>query len=368
MQASPYTSNTINSNGQTGNKQLKFIILLLLATITPFIAGPLIRSVYSSSDIAQQLFYLMLMIGGYHQVASVYLYFDSDAKKIINRHKWYFYFWPLMIAASIMLFYLVDNLWLESYLLQAYAMLTIYHYQKQNIGVYSLLAPAIGAGRMLPIERGLIMGGAIVGMLVFTWPIDRTLFQGTILSTYKDSVTTFSLILLCLLTLYTIYYVSKNYLFIQATQRQYSRSALLLVLVTFFWPMFIIEDKQTAFFMYATAHGLQYYVFIAIASLNGDKVQHLLKAEHIKGVLFRYYNLILFIVLTVLSAYIWKQLYLIDPPALFNYSDAEIKRAIFGLASSISLIHYWIDGRIWKIRHDDSREFMRSKFQFLFAK
>jgi hypothetical protein len=100
---------------------------------TPFIAGPLIRSVYSSSDIAQQLFYLMLMIGGYHQVASVYLYFDSDAKKIINRHKWYFYFWPLMIAASIMLFYLVDNLWLESYLLQAYAMLTIYHYQKQNI-------------------------------------------------------------------------------------------------------------------------------------------------------------------------------------------------------------------------------------------
>jgi hypothetical protein len=49
-----------------------------------------------------------------------------------------------MIAASIMLFYLVDNLWLESYLLQAYAMLTIYHYQKQNIGVYSLLAPAIG--------------------------------------------------------------------------------------------------------------------------------------------------------------------------------------------------------------------------------
>ncbi|TXL17427.1 hypothetical protein BMR04_05660 [Methylococcaceae bacterium HT3] len=368
MQTSTYTSTTVDSNKQASNKPLKFIILLLLATVIPFIAGPLIRSVYSSSDIAQQLFYLLLMVGGYHQVASVYLYFDNDAKKIINQHKWYFYFWPLMIASSIMLFYLIDNLWLESYLLQAYAMLTIYHYQKQNIGVYSLLAPTLGKGRMMPIESGLIMGGALVGMLVFTWPIDRALFQGTILSTYKDSIETFSLILLCSLTLYTAYYVCKNYLFTQAPQRQYSRAALLLGLVTFFWPMFIVEDKQTAFFMYATAHGLQYYVFIAIASLNGDKVQQLLKTEHIKGVLFRYYNLLLFVILTALSAYIWKQLYQVNPPSVFNYSETEVKRVIFGLASSISLIHYWIDGRIWKIRHQDSREFMHSKFKFLFAK
>jgi len=368
MQTSSYTSTNIDRNEQAGNKPTKFIMLLLLATAIPFFAGPLLHTVYSGSEAAQQLFYLVLMIGGYHQVASVYLYFDSDAKKIINQHKWYFYFWPLMIASSIMLFYLLDNLWLESYLLQIYAMLTIYHYQKQNIGVYSLLVPTLGKGRMTPIERGLIMGGAIVGMLVFTWPLKRTLFQGTILSTYKDSVTNFSLLLLCSLTLFTIYYVSKNYLFIQSSQRQYSRAALLLALVTFFWPMFIIEDKQTAFFMYATAHGLQYYVFIAIAALNGDKVQKLLKAEHIKGILFRYYNLILFVTLTALSAYLWKQLYLVNPPAIFNYSETEVKRAIFGLASSISLIHYWIDGRIWKIRHADSREFMRSKFMFLFAK
>lgn len=368
MQTPSYTANTIQSKEQVQNKPIKFIILLLLATAVPFIAGPVLRSVYSSSDIAQQLFYLVLMVGGYHQVASVYLYFDSDAKKIINQHKWYFYFWPLMIASSIMLFYLVDNLWLESYLLQIYAMLTIYHYQKQNIGVYSLLAPCLGSGRMMPIERGLIMGGAVVGMLVFTWPIERSLFQGTILSTYKDSIETFSLSLLCALTLYTLYYVCKNYLFIQAAQRQYSRAALLLGLVTFFWPMFIIDDKQTAFFMYATAHGLQYYVFIAIASLNGDKVEQKLKAEHIKGVLLRYSNLILFIILTAVSAYLWKQLYQATPPAIFNLSETEVKRAIFGLASSISLIHYWVDGRIWKIRHQDSREFMRSKFQFLFAK
>jgi hypothetical protein len=35
MQASPYTSNTINSNGQTGNKQLKFIILLTPGQLFP---------------------------------------------------------------------------------------------------------------------------------------------------------------------------------------------------------------------------------------------------------------------------------------------------------------------------------------------
>ncbi|MBT3813679.1 MAG: hypothetical protein HOE45_12200 [Gammaproteobacteria bacterium] len=368
MQSTSLTGSLINSGDQPRNKPVIFITFLLLATALPFIAGPILRSVYSGSDVAQQLFYLLLMAGGYHQVASVYLYFDDDAKKIINQHTWYFYFWPLMIASSIMLFYLLDNLSLESYLLQIYAMLTIYHYQKQNIGVYSLLAPSVGFGRMLPIERGLIMGGALVGMLVFTWPIDRSLFQGTVLSTYKDSFEAASLILLCALTLYTSYFACKNYLFIAAAQRQYLRAALLLSLVTFFWPMFIVQDKQTAFFMYATAHGLQYYVFIAIASVNGDKIQKLLQTEHVKGVLFRHFNLILFIALTALSAYIWKQLYLINPPPIFNFSDTEIKRAIFGLASSISLIHYWIDGRIWKIRHDDSRIFMRSKFQFLFAK
>jgi len=366
MQTYPYTSNTINSNDQASNKPIKFIILLLLATAIPFFAGPLLRTVYADSEIAQQFFYVLLIVGGYHQVASVYLYFDNDAKKIINKNKWYFYFWPLMIAASIILFYIIDIMWLESYLLQIYAMLTIYHYQKQNIGVYSLLAPAVGKGRMMPIERGLIMGGAIVGMLVFTWPIERTLFQGTVLSSYKESIENFSLLLLCALTLYTIYYVCKHYLFLKSSQRQYLRATLLLALVTFFWPMFIIEDKQTAFFMYATAHGLQYYVFIAIASLNGDKVQQLLKSDHFKGLLLRYYNFVLFVVLTALSAYLWKQLYQVSPSSFFIFTDSQVKKAIFGFASSISLIHYWVDGRIWKIRHQDSREFMRSKFKFLF--
>ncbi len=366
MQASSYTNTKINSNENGKDKPVKFILLLLLATATPFIAGPILRTVYSGSDIAQQLFYFVLMAGGYHQVASVYLYFDNDAKKIINQHKWYFYFWPLMIATSIMLFYIADIMWLESYLLQIYAMLTIYHYQKQNIGVYSLLVPAIGSGRMMPLERHLIMGGAVVGMLIFTWPIDRTLFQGTILSTYKESVTYFSLVLLCLLTLYTTYYVSKYYLFTKPSKRQYLRAALLLALVTFFWPMFIIEDKQTAFFMYATAHGLQYYVFIAIASFNGHKIRQLLVSDHLKGVFLRYYNLILFVVLTVVSAYLWKQLYLVNPSPVFTLTDNEVKKAIFGFASSISLIHYWVDGRMWKMRHKDCREFMQSKFSFLF--
>lgn len=367
MQATSDTSNAINAQASTRKKPIKFILILLLATILPFVAGPFLHSVYASSEAAQQFFYLILMVGGYHQVASVYLYFDSDAKKIINQHKWYFYFWPLMIALSIMLFYLIDNLWLENYLLQIYAMLTIYHYQKQNIGVYSLLAPNIGTGRMLPFERYLILGGAIVGMLIFTWPIDRELFQGTILTHHKESVENFSLLLLCLLSIITLFFVSKKYLFVAAHQRQYLRAALLLLLVTFFWPMFIIEDKQTAFFMYATAHGLQYYVFIAIAAVNGDKVQRLMDSQRAKGRFFRGYNLILFIVLTALSAYLWKQLYQVNPSSVFNLSESEVKKAIFGLASSISLIHYWIDGRIWKIRHQDSREFMRSKFKFLFA-
>ncbi|TXL05542.1 hypothetical protein BMR09_09925, partial [Methylococcaceae bacterium CS3] len=68
MQTSTYTSTTVHSNKQASNKPLKFTILLLLATVIPFIAGPLIRSVYSSSDIAQQLFYLLLMVGGYHRL------------------------------------------------------------------------------------------------------------------------------------------------------------------------------------------------------------------------------------------------------------------------------------------------------------
>lgn len=362
MQA-PSSTNTPNEARQ---QPIKFITLLLLVTATPFIIGPLIKSVYADSDIAQQVFYLLLMAGGYHQVASVYLYFDSDAKTIINRHKWYFYFWPLMIATSIMAFYIIDIPWLENYLLQIYATLTVYHYQKQNIGVYSLLAPAIGNGRMVTVERILIMAGGVVGMLIFSWPIERELFQGTILSTYKSTFETMSLLLLCLLTLYTLYFLSKNYLWVKPEKRQYLRSALLLALVTFFWPMFVIEDKQTAFFMYATAHGLQYYVFIAVASTNGNKVKQLLQTDYLKGVWFRYSHLLLFTVLTVLSAYIWKELYLASPPAILIFSESEIKKAIFGLASSISLIHYWIDGRIWKMRHEDSRIFVRSKFNFLF--
>ncbi len=344
----------------------KFIILLLVVTVLPFLVAPFLQAVYADTFITQQIFSLLLLVGGGHQVASMYLYIDREAKNIINRHKLYFYFGPFVIALSCSIFFMLDNKLIENYFWTAFAMITIFHYQKQNIGVYSLLAPVVGIGRMVPIERFLIMGGAIVGMLVFGWPIGQTLFHGTVLFPFEGIIKNFSLLLLCSLTLFTIFYVFKNYLWIKKTQRQLLRGLILLGLVTFFWPMFVIEDKLTAFFMFASAHALQYFVFIVCSATNGNTVQQLLNTDHKKGVSLRWFNLAIFIVLTGFLMYLWKQLGNVDPFSFLLFTENEMKKAVLGFSTSITLIHYWVDSRIWKMRYADSREFVRSKFNFLF--
>ena len=58
MQVPSYTSTNIDSQKQASNNPTGFISLLLLATAIPFILGPLLRNVYTDSEIAQQFFYL----------------------------------------------------------------------------------------------------------------------------------------------------------------------------------------------------------------------------------------------------------------------------------------------------------------------
>lgn len=366
MQTDSFTSNNINSFDVPKSTSRSFVTILLAVTVLPFIAGPLLRSVYSNSAFAQHLFITLLLIGGVHQITSVYLYFDNDAKSIINKHKTYFYLGPIIIAILCASLFMANTQWIEDHFYTAFAMLTIFHYQKQNIGVYSLLAPVIGTGRMIPFERYLIMGGALVGMLVFASPVERTLFQGTFLFPFEKTIENLSLVLLCVLILFTVYFIVKNFLWTKRAQQQYLRAGLLFGLVIFFCPIFIIEDKLTAFFMYATAHGLQYFVFLASASLNGKKIQQILTIDPKKGRYFRTTNFIKYLILSILLAYLWKVLAAANPPSFLIFTEAEMKKGILGLSLSITLAHYWIDSRIWKMRHQDSREFVRSKFHFLF--
>jgi len=229
---------------------------------------------------------------------------------------------------------------------------------------------------MRPIERKLIIAGGVCGMAVFAFPLGRTLLDGTVFKPLEPWLWNAAALLLVGLGVYCL-----RLLWLPTSTRgkpgaseadEYMRRPLrwlfLVVLVTYYWPLFVIENELMAFAMVGPAHGFQYLVimsYVAAKKREATPEQETKLARTPLGI--GWGRLLLFAGGTVLFAFASYQLGArFGTGGTASGHSRELGQFVTSAVLSVTLIHYWVDARMWKMSQPDSRQFIRSKLPFLF--
>jgi hypothetical protein len=122
------------------------------------------------------------------------------------------------------------------------------------------------------------------------------------------------------------------------------REAVVLALMAFYAPLFVFSDALTAVFMYLTAHGLQYLVFMAwVTKTPADG---------------RGRAIALVAVATVAGG--------LGVRALQNDAIwSEYGVTLLGAAYGVTIWHFLLDGGVWRLRDAFPRAYMSERFRFL---
>lgn len=342
-----------------------FTSLLVTATLLPFVLAPLLTgtSLFEARGYATLL--AVLALSGAHQPSSWLLYADGDARRVVAGHRLFFFAGPLCIVAACVLFFRYAPAPLHAYFWIFFGVVSIHHYQKQNLGVFSLLAPVLGGGRMSLFERRLIYAGGICGMAVFGFPLDRTIFQDTPFRPLESGLGVAAATGIIVLAGIALSGLVRGRSEAGAAAPQPWRTLLLLVLVTYYWPLFLIGDRLTAFAMFAAGHGLQYLVIMSYVAADTAGTAPG-AAPGVRPVWFALARVAFFAAVTFAFAAGLRAVGSLPGGGSAETSAQYVARLAGALVLSVTLVHYWVDARMWKMSQSDSRRFMQSKLAFLF--
>lgn len=347
--------------------QRLFAALLLTATTLPFLLAPLATGTTLITDRGHALLLSVLLVSGAHQPTFWYLYADRDSRSVVLGHPLFFFAAPLVILTGCVGFFLQAPAALHSYFWMAWGVLSIHHYQRQNLGVFGLLAPVMGGQRMSIAERRLITAGGVCGMLVFGYPFQRTIFQDTILFPLEPYLGNAAAAAMLVLIAATVAHAARGLAARDGARGPWLlRGGLLLLLVSYYWPLFVIEDRLTAFAMFACGHGFQYWIIMSYVATNNDRLRDRSRASPRSAAWLALAQLLLFGGVTWLIASGVRQIGVVLGGGAFASSGEEYASVATSLVLSVTLVHYWVDARMWKMSKPDSRRFMRKKLDFLF--
>lgn len=344
------------------NKQL-FLWSMLLTTIVPFIIGiALIPVSISNEALVLGLLVLLVTPLGAHQVTTMYFYFDKLSLPIIQKNWQVYLLNPLIIMCGCFILMYFGGKQLAPYLAAILSAWTIYHYQKQNVGIFSLISPLINRAYMTPIEKRLIICSGVSGMLAFGSPTGTPLFEDTLFETFGPYAYQLSKLMLGIILAIFITLLWKSWRDNHHTHFKLFilRWGMLLLFLSFYTPLYLIENKLLAFGMFASAHGLQYLFIMLFVASDGNLISSSkLSKRHIFSVVISVCFLILMTVI------LWK-LWTMTQVAGNRFEGQPLGYALLGLAVSFSFVHYYLDGKLWKMSNPAIKQFMQQKLDFIF--
>jgi len=147
-----------------------FSLSLIVATTIPFVAGGM-QWVIGKTPV----FPLEAIIGflaGLHVPLTVYLLFDRNIRHMMRQRPVALIFIPIFIFAACFLIYFsmfesrANNIASPLVYFSIFVLSwNIWHFGKQNIGVYSFFRRAQDQSGMLPVEKKLILVGSVLGVM-----------------------------------------------------------------------------------------------------------------------------------------------------------------------------------------------------------
>jgi hypothetical protein len=356
-----------------------FSLSLLVVTIVPFAAGGM--QWLAGKTPFFPLHAVLGFLAAIHVPMTIYLLFDPRIRETMRQRPVGLILVPILIFAACFLIFMLTAKSREGgtagflvYFSIFVMSWNLWHFGKQNIGVYSFFRLAQNQSGMLAIEKKLILVGSALGLLTTFGFIGETYIK------QFASKQNFDLLAYCYSIFLPIgifgqfallagvaYYVIFNW------ARFNWQTALMFVSCTnYFFPQYLVANASAWSFVFACntlGHGLQYLTFLGFHAIGPDGEDRSSGIE--KNI--RPLMLIAFVATALFVADFWYFNRFVSVGWLANFlgritgaGSRYVSPMLDAIIIGTLLNHFWLDSYFWRFRDSASRNWMMTRYAFLF--
>ncbi|MES2837024.1 MAG: hypothetical protein V4667_05840 [Bacteroidota bacterium] len=346
-----YKNNWIKSKGF----DLAFILLPPFVCLLLIVIFPSFFETHESNQLVW--FVLVLCIDVGHVYTTIYrTYLD---KETLNKNKLLFYFSPIVLYIVGVVLHSTDSI----FFWRCITYLAVFHFIRQQYGFMRLYARNDVSKLSRIIDTITIYSATIYpilywhlnGKLDFNWFVENDFF-------YLDKPVLIPFFFLIFVTVLILYFAKEFFFSIKNKEFNLAKNLIIIgTIVSWYFGIVYFKGDLTFTFLNVVSHGIPYY---ALVWAYGNKSKIIESKQTLLSKLFKVKYILLFIALVLLLAYfeemlwdglVWKEHFSIFPttyflPDLSNNSD--VLSLLIPLLSMPQILHYFIDGFIWKVKND----------------
>jgi hypothetical protein len=323
---------------------VRFLRLIFAATLIPFVGMPFFTRFHSDAlSVVWITGWLHFFGGPGHVSLTAWFYTERDARSYFLENPGRYVVAPaLLIVASMAILAVFPTGPVAKSFIVLYWIWQVYHYQRQNWGILSLISRATTGERASHVEEWVLRLAVAAGILASFRAVD--LGTGTWLQSYASELFLAALVVYCAVSvLVCVALVSQPKL-----RRSPARLSFFLLSAAFFVPPLLFREAPSAFFPYALAHGLQYYVFMGYVAAGRGQIA--VAPPSTSGV----------VSLVVWCIGLGTVIALLGDIGLTAHA-----LPLFGLGMGLTMAHFVIDAGIWRFRDPFPRAYIGPAFDFL---
>lgn len=315
-----------------------FLALLGAVTVLPFVFVPVVAHSVPDGNPALYVYGFLIFIStNFHVASTGWFLTDREMRAHLTAHPVRYAIAPAaVIATCVACFQLIGPPVSDGIVLVFIGWL-LWHYQKQNLGLLSFVAAGTDGAPLSVWERRALTLTAVAGIAgVFS------VTQVAPAYLVKEA----AVLHVAGAAIYLLVPVFAGIAVVSNPSLRSNRLRLFFFLIgtTFYLPVFIFSDPVSAITGSATAHGLQYLVFMG--TVSGSKQRSLRPV---------------FVMLAIATAGAFGLNYAAEAPGL-------LAPALKGLFVGGVMAHFIVDAGIWRLREPFQRGYMRRKFYFVFER
>jgi len=354
--------------------QRTFVFLLLFATVVPFFIGAL--TVFDLIGVSW-LISLIAFLALIHVPMTAYLFFDGEIRAQMARRKLMMIGGCVLLMVLSLVFFTAVTVEFEaqqtkiiSCFVLAAVMWQHWHFGKQNIGVLALARIATNSGPLMKFERYTMTAASICGIAAAYLVVGKAT-QGVLWSFDAGQFRWLQ---------YLIAAAALGCVMLNIARYTAGTGALYLLGVCFFLPQFLAVDLPQYVYIFGSsilAHGTQYILILFYHSLGLVDLNRRVSGQRKMAQTLWLFAPLFFFALTFAIATnfytshsLWSfndAVTQISAVAQIKIGPATISAIASGLIWGILLCHFWLDSFFWRLKESGPRQWVKSRYAFLFA-
>jgi hypothetical protein len=329
--------------GTALNFRAAFIALLFIATLSTVFLFPAFPRFFRPSAEAPHLSFVILgWFSTAHVATTALFYIDKGFAPHIRQRKVRYIWAPAFIVIASLFLWGAVGTGNHSYLWLFFTSWLLWHYQRQNVGITSLVSSASKGDRITPLERKIMMAAGVAGIIAalrfkadalpFVTAENMRMAGGAL---YSACAAAGAVVIVKRLSV--------------SARRNWPGAAFIMASIVFFAPTFL----QTGFFpavtSYAVAHALQYWLLMTYLAVSSARSNGWLLSI---GGFF------------ILVAAIWAVIFYSRNGDLWgpwaNY--------LLGLQFGITMAHFIVDADAWRMSESFQRNYLLDRYAHFFGR